>query len=242
MTIEFHDVALSAIAFLSELLGTLSGFGSSTFFVPAALFVESFQFVLALTAILHCFGNFFRIWLFREGFEWKYLSQLVLPAVVFTVIGAALTATVSVEWMMRALGVLLIALSVVFFVGKHKLTKLPTWASVILSGLSGFSTGFVGTGGAIRGLALSAMQLPKTSFVITSASIDILGDALRAVIYIRNGFMDWHQWFYIPILGLVAYAGAKLGKNILNKISQQQFEKIVSVFIFISGIMMLFKK
>ena len=143
---------------------------------------------------------------------------------------------------MRALGVLLIALSVVFFVGKHKLTKLPTWASVILSGLSGFSTGFVGTGGAIRGLALSAMQLPKTSFVITSASIDILGDALRAVIYIRNGFMDWHQWFYIPILGLVAYAGAKLGKNILNKISQQQFEKIVSVFIFISGIMMLFKK
>ena len=242
MTIEFHDVALSAIAFLSELLGTLSGFGSSTFFVPAALFVESFQFVLALTAILHCFGNFFRIWLFREGFEWKYLSQLVLPAVVFTVIGAALTATVSVEWMMRALGVLLIALSVVFFVGKHKLTKLPTWASVILSGLSGFSTGFVGTGGAIRGLALSAMQLPKTSFVITSASIDILGDALRAVIYIRNGFMDWHQWFYIPILGLVAYAGEKKKKNILNKISQQQFEKIVSVFIFISGIMMLFKK
>lgn len=59
-----HDFLLTFLAFISEAIGTLSGFGSSTFFVPLAILVESFTFVLALTAILHCFGNLSKILLF----------------------------------------------------------------------------------------------------------------------------------------------------------------------------------
>ena len=45
------------IAFLSEIVGTIAGFGSSVFFVPLAGFLFGFHEVLALTSILHVFSN-----------------------------------------------------------------------------------------------------------------------------------------------------------------------------------------
>lgn len=238
---HLHDFGLSLIAFISEFLGTISGFGSSTFFVPAALLIESFQLVLALTAILHCFGNLFRMFLFREHFNWKSIILLAVPALIFTGVGAALTTLVPSDWIFRTLGGILILLSVIFYIGKSKIPILPKWAAVLISAFSGFSTGLVGTGGAIRGVALAALQIPKNTFVITSATIDVFGDLLRAGIYIKNGFMDWDQWFYIPLLGFAAFVGSRIGKRLLDRINQAQFDKIVSIFVFLSGLMMLFK-
>lgn len=239
---HFHDLALFVIAFASEILGTLSGFGSSTFFVPIALLVESFKFVLALTAILHCFGNLFKIVLFRGDFQRAAFIQLVVPSVIFAAIGALLTAQFPVEFMLRSLGVVLMFFSVLSLFAKSRIQFLPKWAATILAAISGFSTGFVGTGGAIRGLALAALQLPKNSFVVISSAIDIGGDLIRTIIYLRNGFMDWGQWFYLPLLAVAAFAGANIGKLILSRINQVHFEKIVAVFIFLSGLMMLIEK
>ncbi len=118
----------------------------------------------------------------------------------------------------------------------------PKWVAILLSALSGFSTGFVGTGGALRGMSLAALQLPKNAFVVLSSAIDIGGDALRAVIYLDHGYMDWNQWFYIPLLAMGSFVGARLGKFLLNRMNQLQFEKVVAVFIFLSGAAMLIKK
>lgn len=238
---HFHDSVLVAIAFISEFLGTLSGFGSSTFFVPLALFIEGFQFVLVLTAILHCFGNSFRILIFRKHFQWQSFALLVVPAIIFTGLGALLTTQFSSELMQKTLGFTLMAVSLLFFFSNKIIAILPKGVAIVLSIASGFFTGFIGTGGALRGLALTALQLPKNTFIMTSASVDMGGDLLRAVIYLKNGYMDWDQWFYIPLLGIAAYLGAQIGKKVIDRFNQEQFEKIVSFFVFISGFIMLVK-
>jgi uncharacterized membrane protein YfcA len=237
---SFHDLTIIIIAFLSETLGTISGFGSSTFFVPTAIFFESIQFVLALTAILHCFGNSFKIFLFRKYFNFHHFWKLAVPSIVFTGIGAILTHSISMSGFQKGLGILLIIIPFVMFFKKNIKVKLPIYIGVVLSAISGFLTGLLGTGGAIRGLVLSTMGLEKNAFVVLSSSIDFGGDFLRAFIYIKNGYMDWSQWHYIPLLAVAAYLGAKLGKWSLQKINQQMFEKIVMVFIIISGVLMLF--
>ena len=239
---HIHDFLLVIIAAASEILGTLSGFGSSTFFVPFALLIESFHLVLALTAILHCFGNTFKISLFYRDLQWKIFLQLAIPSFVFTGIGAVLTQYSSGEWLVQVLGVVLILFSLVSLFTIRSIKRWPKWVAILLSAVSGFSTGFVGTGGAIRGMALAAIQLPKNTFIGVSSAIDVGGDALRAFIYLRNGYMDWNQWFYIPLLILAAFFGARTGKFLLGHINQIQFEKIVAVFIFLSGVVMLFKK
>lgn len=237
---HIHDYLLTVLAFFSEILGTLTGFGSSTFFVPIAQLFEPFRLVLALTAILHCLGNFVRIILFRNFFHWKFFIQLAFPFVILTLIGALLIPYFSAHWMRRSLGLTLIFLSISFFIIKRFRFKLPSWLATVLSGLSGFSTGLVGTGGAIRGLALTTLDIEKNSFISLSASIDMGGDLLRAFVYLKNGFMDFSQWYYIPLLGIAAYLGSKVGKFLLNNINQNQFDKLISILILFSGIAMLF--
>lgn len=237
---HLHDISLSVVALLSEILGTLSGFGSSTFFVPVASYFEKFQFVLALTAILHCFGNASKIYLFRYGFDRKLFLKMAVPSVVLTGVGALLTNDLPIEILKKGLGVVLVMVSIIFLIGKFRFIRLPGPVAVILSGISGFATGLVGTGGAIRGIALGALNLERGAFVVLSSAVDFGGDFLRMIIYLRNGFMDWSQWFYIPVLGLMAFMGARIGKLILDSIKQEYFEKIVALFVLSGGIAMLF--
>ncbi len=117
--------------------------------------------------------------------------------------------------------------------------RFAAWQTWLLCALSGFLTGLVGTGGAIRGLALAALGLNKNIFVMLSSSMDLGGDILRTGIYLKNGYMDWSQWFYLPLLGIAAIAGSWIGQKLLNHVSQAQFEKIVMVFVFLSGCTML---
>lgn len=231
---EFHDLALSLIALISEIIGTVSGFGSSTFFVPAATLVESFHFVLALTAILHVLGNSSKIVLFWRRFPIKDCLPLAIPFIVFTGIGAALTSVLPVDRLRVVLGIALMIIAISHII-PAKLT-LSKKLNTVLMGVSGFFTGLVGTGGALRGSALRSMRLERNAFVFVSSFIDFGGDALRAGMYIRDGYMDWSQWYYIPLLAIAAISGSWSGRWILARIEQSTFEKIVTVLIFISGV------
>jgi uncharacterized membrane protein YfcA len=237
----FHDLSLVIIGFLSELLGTISGFGSSTFFVPYALFFEKLQFVLALTSLLHCFGNISKLTLFKFKIDKILFLKLVVPSIILTGIGAILSKYIHVDYLQRILGVVLILLPLTFFIKKDINKKVPVRFSIFLTGFSGFTTGLIGTGGAIRGLALSLLNIEKNSFIALSAAIDLGGDLARAGIYLYNGYMDWSQWYYIPLLGAAAFFGTWLGRKIVNAFSQKQFEKTVAIFVFISGLTMIFR-
>jgi uncharacterized membrane protein YfcA len=238
---NFHDLGLAFFAFVSEILGTISGFGSSTFFLPIALFFESMHLVLAITAILHCFSNFSKITLFHGHFSWPLFWKLALPFIVLTGIGAVMTNWFLAEHLMHALGIFLITISMLFLIAKKYVHRMPFGLGVALSGLSGFSTGLLGTGGALRGLALSAIAIEKNQFILMSSAMDMGGDLLRAGIYIYHGYMDWTHWFYIPLLACAAFLGAWSGKKILHKIEQKHFENIVIVMVCISGVMLLFQ-
>ncbi|HLD75798.1 MAG TPA: TSUP family transporter [Candidatus Norongarragalinales archaeon] len=81
-----------AAAFLAEVAGTMAGFGSSTIFLPLALFFVDFKTALVLVALFHLFGNLGRIALFRHGLNGRLLLHFGLPSVILTLAGALLVA------------------------------------------------------------------------------------------------------------------------------------------------------
>jgi uncharacterized membrane protein YfcA len=129
---RIHDFLLVFSAFISEIAGTLSGFGSSTLFVPLAARLEDFYFVLALTSILHCFGNLAKMILFRKAFQKEIFWKMFLPSVVMTGCGALLVNYLPVEDLKIGLGLVLILVSIVwgvsgsttFFVVGQRSSKL----------------------------------------------------------------------------------------------------------------------
>ena len=75
------------LALLAEIIGTVGGFGSSVFFVPAANIYFGFQTVLGITALFHVASNLSKIALFKKGIDKKLIIYIGVPAVLFVIIG-----------------------------------------------------------------------------------------------------------------------------------------------------------
>ena len=224
------------LSLIAEVLGTIGGFGSSVFFVPIANFFFDFQSVLGITALFHLASNVSKIVLFKKGFDKKIVLSLGIPAIIFVSVGAYFSSYLDPIILTYVLGFFLIALSTLFLIFKQ-LKVLPKTKNAIIGGsLSGLSAGLLGTGGAIRGITLSAFKLDKNKFIATSAVIDLGVDFSRSIIYYFNGYMHKEHLYLIPILILISIIGTWIGKKILDRISQKQFRTFVLLLILGIGI------
>lgn len=229
-----------ALALISETVGTISGFGSSVFFVPLAGMLFDFKTTLALTGILHIFSTSAQVYMFRKDIDWILMAKIGIPSVIFVIIGALLNDKVDLKYAELAMGIFLIAFAITFLIKKDLKFKPTTLNAVLGGAVAGFLAGLIGTGGAIRGATLAAFDLKKGTFVGTSAGIDFAVDLSRTVIYLWNGYLEKQYYWYIPVLLILAYSGAYLGKKLLNYIPQNIFKRIVLLLILSVGFFMIY--
>ncbi len=224
------------IAFVSEVVGTIAGFGSSVFFVPLAGMLFGFHEVLALTSILHVFSNAAKLVFFRQHVQWRLLLLLGIPSIALVILGAYLSTKLEFKFTGLILGLFLIAFSL-FFLFKPAVRLSPnTFNAIAGGGIAGFLAGLIGTGGAIRGLVLTAFDLEKNVFVATSAAIDSGVDLSRMIVYLRSDYLTSGSYWFVPGLVAVAFAGSFVGKVALNKIDQRSFRNIVLALISLIGL------
>jgi uncharacterized membrane protein YfcA len=221
------------LAFVAEVIGTISGFGSSILFVPLASMFFDFKAVLAITAVFHVFSNLSKIYLFKTGIQKDIVLKLGIPAVVFVIIGALLTNIIPQKEIELVMNIVLVLLSVFLIFNTEKKLEQSNKNLIVGGVSSGFLAGLVGTGGAIRGLVLAAFSLEKDSFLATSALIDLGVDFSRAIVYISSGYFLKEFLIFIPFLILISIAGSYIGKLVLNKMPQKYFRNIV-LFVIVS--------
>lgn len=227
------------LALIAETLGTIGGFGSSVFFVPIANFYFDFESVLGLTAIYHLSSNLSKIVLFKKGLDKKLLINIGIPSVLFVIVGSILTKWFNSQYLELFLGLFLVFLALKFIIKKNLVVN-PNRRNAILGGsLSGLSAGLLGTGGAIRGLTMSAFNLEKSVFIATSALIDFFIDFSRTFVYLYNGYIHKHDLIYVPFLIIIGLVGTTIGKKMLNHIPQDKFRRISLGLILIIGLITL---
>jgi uncharacterized protein len=231
-----EDIVFFIVAFISEVIGAVAGFGSSTIFLPLALFFVDFETALILVAISHLFGNLGRINFFRQGIDRKIIATFGIPSVLFSFLGASIVGILSQDILKIFLGLFLIIISVLFLVRPS--LKVPTSRNIIITGggVSGFITGLVGTGGALRATFLTGFNLEKTKYIATAAVIALGTDATRIPLYLSQGYLLQHYYYYIPILAATAIGGSYVGNKIVGRIDQNIFRKIVLIAIMLVSI------
>jgi uncharacterized membrane protein YfcA len=229
------------LAFVSEVIGTVSGFGSSILFVPIASMFFDFKTVLGITAIFHVFSNLSKIVLFKQGVKKEMVKKLGIPAIIFVIIGAYITTILPSEKIELGMNVALVFLAIFLIFNFNKPLK-QTDSNLYIGGIaSGFLAGITGTGGAVRGITLAAFQLPKEIFIATSAFIDLGVDFSRAVVYTSNGYFKKEHLFLIPFLIGISILGSYAGKLILLKTSEKIFRYLVLVVIILTAIFQITK-
>lgn len=232
---ELADIIFIIIGFFSEIVGIMAGFGSSTIYLPLASYFLDFKTALVLVAIFHFFGNISRIAFFRHGLDKKVLLLFGIPSFVLSLLGAILVGNLSQTLLKFLLGLFLISISAMFLF--RPTLSLPVNAkSFILGGaVSGFIVGLIGTGGALRAAFLTGLKMEKEKYIATAAVIALGTDATRIPSYISAGFLSEQYYYFIPILFGIAVAGSYTGKNIVTRIDQHKFKKMVLIAIILAS-------
>ncbi|MEX0617315.1 MAG: sulfite exporter TauE/SafE family protein [Candidatus Woykebacteria bacterium] len=233
------EVVFFPAAFIAEVIGTIAGFGSSTIALPLSLLFFDFRTALVLVAFLHIFGNIGRIGFFRHGLDKGIILRFGIPSVILTLIGALLVSYTPQETLKGLLGLFLVSYSVWSWSGNFQI-KASTNTSILGGGLSGFLAGLIGTGGALRGAFLTAFNLPKEKYIATAAAIALAVDLTRIPIYLSQGFLVEKFYWYIPALLVVALLGSFTGKQVVSKIPQGKFKKVVLVAILLIGVKFIY--
>ncbi|HLC36997.1 MAG TPA: sulfite exporter TauE/SafE family protein [archaeon] len=223
-------------AFLAEVIGTIAGFGSSTIFLPLALFFVDFKTALILAAFFHMSGNIGRLAFFRQGINKKLALLFGIPSVLLTLIGALSVNLIHQELLKLFLGIFLVLYSLSSLVNQKMNIKASKRNAVFGGALSGFLAGLIGTGGALRSTFLISFKLKKEVYIATAAIISLAVDLTRIPVYIAGGFLEEKNFYLIPVLFLIAIAGSFTGKKIVNKVSSENFRKIVLIAISLASL------
>lgn len=239
-TIRPAEWLFFGLALVCEVLGTLSGFGSSAYFVSLARFFYDYTTVLALTGLLHVFSNSAKLVLFWRGVQLRLLLLLGIPSVVLVVVGAWLSARVAISYANTLLGIFLIVMGTLFLLRPQLRLSQHSGVVVGSGALAGLLAGLLGTGGAVRGLALAAFKLEQHAFIATSAAIDFGVDASRSVVYWQQGYMPQALLWYVPVLLVLAVLGSWLGKVVVDRFSTTVFQKVVLLMLVAIGVLLLF--
>lgn len=233
---ELTDIVFFILGFVSEIIGTMAGFGSSTIFLPLSSYFVDFKTALVLVAIFHLFGNISRVTFFRHGLDKRTLLVFGLPSFALSLVGATLVGDLSQTILKLILGIFLISLSTMFLVRPKIVFPANTKSLVFGGGISGFIVGLVGTGGALRATFLTGLNISKEKYIATAAVIALCTDATRIPSYVANGFLTEQYYYYIPILFVVALGGSFVGRKIVGRINQTKFKKLVLIAVILASI------
>jgi len=228
------------IVIIASGIGTMTGFGTSTIMVPIMLLFYAVPQTLFFVGIIHFFGNVWKMLLFRKGVRWRLILSFGIPGIAATYIGASLVFDIPAVVLSRILGSFLIIYVIYLFL-KSSFKVRPNLVFGACGGaLSGFLAGVFGIGGAVRGLFLTAFDLPKAVYIATAGSIALFIDATRLTTYFKNGARLPTLLLYgLPLFIPASFLGAAIARRIVDRIPQEHFRKIIAVFLLLMGIKLL---
>jgi uncharacterized protein len=229
------------IAFIGEVFGTITGLGNATFFVPMLSYFTSFDRVLGIVAFIHVFSNITRMSFFWKNISTEVFVKFGISNIIFVTIGAFFTKFVDINIIEIFLGAVLMAFSLYEIIFKKLVIFMPPKLEVLSGAVAGFFGGLVGTSGPFRSFVLINMGLSKEVYIATSVAVDFIGDVLRLLVYIFNGFVNNEIITILPIVFLASFIGAFVGQKVLYLIPAKIFNNLVIFFLFMLGFGLAFK-
>src|SRR3990172_4346320 len=100
-------VYISLLTLISAATGTITGFGTSTLMIPVLVIFFPPVEAIFLVAIIHWFGNIWRVALFRSGFNLRLLALFGVIGLATSYLGANISLGANEQILLRLLGAFL---------------------------------------------------------------------------------------------------------------------------------------
>jgi uncharacterized membrane protein YfcA len=184
-----------------------------------ALFLGTKEGV-ALAALLLASNNIMKMIAYRETLPFRKAAGLA----VMIVIGATLGSMLLVNAPVWAVTIAVLAMFTTTIVTeKREIKPVRRKFAPMLAFVSGASSGFSGTSGPLKGVAIRNLDLDRRHFVGAASVASLAGDAAKTAIFAEADLLGRSAWLTclaaIPLMALGTWSGSKLN----DRLGEQTF-------------------
>jgi len=207
-------VGVLALVYASFTVSASAGLGGSLLLVPTlVLFIGSKEGV-ALAALLLASNNVMKLVAYRRTLPYRAASAIV----VLIVIGAALGSTLLVRAPDAAVTIGVITMFVAsVVVERFQVQPMRATFAPFLAFVSGASSGFSGTSGPLKGVAIRNLNLDRRHFVGAASLASFAGDAAKTAIFAESQLLGRSAILLavaaVPLMALGTWTGSSLNER-----------------------------
>lgn len=246
-------LVISIVALVASGLTFFSGFGLGTLLLPVFAIFFPLDISITLTAIVHFLNNLFKLYLVGKFADKKIVIRFGLTAILGAFIGSQLFFMFyhigsiysyelfgkyySIHLTELIIGILIIIFSLVEMSKSFNAISFNKKYLPFGGLISGFFGGLSGHQGAFRTAFLIKLGLTKESFIATGVVIACIVDLTRISVYFDSLLIGNISNYYVLIFAtLSAFVGAFLGNKFVKKITIENLQKFIAIFLIIIGL------
>ena len=207
-------VTLIAVA-VSFTVSASAGLGGSLVLVPIMALVLGTKEGVALAALLLAANNVVKVFAYRETLP----LRKALVVIVLIAAGAALGGLLLVSAPERVVTVAVIVSFVIALLAERlDLARLRRIGGPVLAVGSGATSGFSGTSGPLKGMAIRQLELDRAHFVGAASLTSLAGDATKATVFTEAGLLSGDSFLValaaVPLMLVATITGKRINRSI----------------------------
>ncbi len=209
-------VLVLAGAGLSFTVSASAGLGGSLVLVPTLALILGTKEGIALAALLLGLNNVVKVFAYRESLPFRKAGGIVVGIMIGAFVGSRLL--VAVAHQVVAIAVLVsfsVSLLLERFDGTEKLERIgaPT-----LSVASGATSGFSGTSGPLKGVAVRSLGLGRQHTVGAASLASLAGDLTKTAIFAEASLLGQQSLVFaaasLPLMVVATFGGRRLNRRL----------------------------
>ena len=207
-------ITVLAVATLAFGLSASAGLGGSLLLVPVLVLLLGPKEGVALSALLLASNNVAKVVAYRATIPWGAALWVVVLTVIGAALGARLLVSTPESWVRIAVAASIALTLIGERVGLDRLRKA---SSPVLAFCAGLTSGFSGTSGPLKGIALRSLNFDRRHLTGAASTVSLAGDAAKLTVFASTALLDGFAgavWVAaIPLMVLATAIGRRVNSE-----------------------------
>jgi uncharacterized membrane protein YfcA len=195
-----------------------AGLGGSLILVPTLALALGTKDGVAMAALLLAGNNVVKVFAYRATLPFKRAAMIVGLLAVGAAIGARLLVSSPEDLVTVAV---IISFALALIAERFDLSRFRAAGGPLLAFGSGATSGFSGTSGPLKGMAIRQLGLDRAHFVGAASLASLVGDAAKTAVFTDARLLDGSAFLLailaVPLMLAATFTGRRINQSIGEK-------------------------
>lgn len=216
-------VVVALATYAAFVVSSAVGLGGSLVLVPTLAIALGAKEGVALAALLLACNNVVKVFAYRATLPLRASALVLVCTIVGAAVGAALLTAVPEVVVFTAV---IVSLALSLLLEQLDAVALRKGSSPVLALASGATSGFSGTSGPLKGIAVKNLALDRMHTVGAASIVSLGGDLTKTAVFTEAGLLGGNAWVVAALAVPLMLAGTFTGRRLTRWLGDRRWSAV----------------